>query len=406
MSGLSFALVISYRSLGVSLAATFLYTLAMFGQYWPTESLSIGYFLFGCLLSAAACLLLEFEFRSWGIRGKFALAGLVQLVACVCVIPAISRSFSYLVVCIAIYFLGVYGFHDGMRMVRTRLGLKTDLNSRVPVSESRYDPRRDHPWIHVLVGFEALIYSIGSYIFAKKLASLLNNYSMTRIGLSNNQLANGPLEPLKEGVVSAKDILASICDFVGFLTATLAFVALAYFLTGREAMFSGGERAIYIALLSISGCFYLLSRIGTNNHRFTYLMNGLVPITLIIFWGFLARDRLQSDVATWRSLEYSPSVNWMLDQKTSTLVQRTVTLIEHFPCERLRINQLLNDYVEEDFEEIVSNDEDSHEEQYARLSDLRQAVVSGQDYIDTRLAKEVLEEYGRFQSWLTRSKGE
>ena len=228
MSGLSFALVISYRSLGVSLAATFLYTLAMFGQYWPTESLSIGYFLFGCLLSAAACLLLEFEFRSWGIRGKFALAGLVQLVACVCVIPAISRSFSYLVVCIAIYFLGVYGFHDGMRMVRTRLGLKTDLNSRVPVSESRYDPRRDHPWIHVLVGFEALIYSIGSYIFAKKLASLLNNYSMTRIGLSNNQLANGPLEPLKEGVVSAKDILASICDFVGFLTATLAFVALAY----------------------------------------------------------------------------------------------------------------------------------------------------------------------------------
>ena len=74
----------------------------------------------------------------------------------------------------------------------------------------------------------------------------------------------------------------------------------------------------------------------------------------------------------------------MLDQKTSTLVQRTVTLIEHFPCERLRINQFLNDYVEEDFEEIVSNDEDSHEEQYARLSDLRQAVVSGQDYIDTR----------------------
>jgi len=406
MSSLSFALVISYRSLGISLAATFLYTLAMFCQYWPMESLSTGYFIFGCLLSAVACLLLELKFRSWGIRGKFALAGLVQLIACVCVIQAISRSFSYLLVCIAIYFLGVYGFHDGMRLVRTRLGLKTDLNSKVPVPESRYDPRDDHLWLHALVGIEGLIYSIGSYIFAKKLASLLINDSMKPIGLSDKQHASGPLEPLKEGVVSAKDILASICDLIGLLIVTLALVALAYSLTGREAMFSGSERAIYVALLSISVCFYLLSRIGTNNHRFNYLVYGLVPVTLIVFWGFLARDRLQSDFATWRSLEYSPFYKRMFDQKTSMTVQRTVTLIEHFPCEKLRINQLLNDYIKEDLEEIVSDDEDSHAERHARLSDLRQAVLFGQDYIDTSLAKAVFDEHERVQSWLTRGKGD
>lgn len=383
-STLAIALRAAYLSLGLGFAALISYGLAAFLEYWPTHTLSVLFCLSACILNALAALVFEIKFRAWQVNGIFWQATLVQTLAAIAVAPLVNWNFLLLGVSIVLYFLGVYFVHDGMREVRMRLGLKTDLNSKEPVANANYDPRINNQWIHGLVVVECLIYATGSYIFANRLAGLLKMDSFDPNGYPHaSQEVN--LANLK----SNSGISDSVYDFLGFLLTVLAGVALAYFYTGREAVFNDSERKIYVVLLTVSGAVYLLSRFLTYKRLLTKLTILSISMTLLVFWGSLASDRLERDLDSRSNLSFSPSYNWSIETSTSSIVEGAATVAQHFPIERPEIASMVDDYIQQDLEDLESVDVAPNQELLTRMQDLKNTIANFPDLVTSETADRV-----------------